>query len=174
VPVAPTIDGALRREAVDFDVLPRTSLTLLSETPLPPPGPVPARRLARSILLRDPFGHVLVVLPADRRCAVDSLSRALHRRLRVATAAEIADVFYDCDPAALPPLGEEYRVPTLVDRSLLEQDEVWFEAGDRRELVRVGRAAFRRLMADAECVAQAGAPADPDPGDTSRRPAPGG
>ena len=39
---------------------------------------------------------------------------------------------------------------TYVDESLLEEPEIWFEAGDHMKLVHMDREQFMNLMSDAE------------------------
>lgn len=58
--IAPTVDGALRRAAVEFEVLTQ---------PVEPgrtAGPIARHRLAKAVLLRDPHGHQPVVARTDK------------------------------------------------------------------------------------------------------------
>ena len=59
----------------------------------------------------------------------------------------------------MPPLGEEYQIPTIVDERFREMDEVYFEAGDHERLVHISSDGFARLMDDAEFL-QVGARRD--------------
>ena len=49
----------------------------------------------------------------------------------------------------MPAVGPAYGVRTVVADSLLDEDEVWFEAGDHTTLVHVNGRDFRRLLAGA-------------------------
>lgn len=148
--IAPTIEGALRRESVEFAVLrhPRTATSRGTADA----AHVSAEKVAKGVLLKDGQGHVLVVLSAAKQLPIETLARELHRPLRLASEDEVATLFFDCDPGAVPALGEEYQVPTIVDAALLAQDEVYFEAGNHEELVRVRGPAFARLMAESESL----------------------
>ena len=59
-------------------------------------------------------------------------------------------MFKDCDLGAIPPCATSYGMRTYVDESLLEEPEIWFEAGDHMELVHMDREQFMNLMSDAE------------------------
>jgi Ala-tRNA(Pro) deacylase len=110
---------------------------------------LPAERLAKSVVLEDDNGYLMVVLPASGRVHLGQLSRQLDRRLRLATEPEVARLFDDCDPGAVPAVGQAYGVQTMVEDELMGQPEIYFEAGDHTELIHMSRQQFIRLMADA-------------------------
>ena len=109
----------------------------------------PGERVAKALLLKDEGSYLLAVLPADRRLHFGQLHRALNRRIGLATEAEVAEVFSDCAVGAVPPTGLLYDIDTLVDDTLLEQAEVYFEAGDHEQLIHMTQADFRKLLGDA-------------------------
>ncbi len=132
-------------EGVHYDVLCHTHTSCSNETA--EAAHVPGDRLAKAVLLEDEDGYVLVVLPASHRLALGALHNALQRRLGLATEGEVGELFRDCELGAIPPFGEPYGIETVLDDSLLEQPEVYFESGDHEELVRVSGEQFRRLLA---------------------------
>jgi len=98
---------------------------------------VPAREMAKAVLVRDGGGrYLMAVVPASCRLDLKALARASgHRDLVVATEDEVDRMFPDCEPGAVPPFGNLYDVPTFVDACLCDVPEVFFSAGDRREVV---------------------------------------
>jgi Ala-tRNA(Pro) deacylase len=76
-----------------------------------------------------------------------AVRRQLNRKLGLATDSELADLFQDCEPGALPPLGQAYGIETIVDESLVGSPDIYFEAGDRVTLVHVTGKDFLLLMA---------------------------
>ena len=52
------------------------------------------------------------------------------------------------DTPGQPPLGVAYGVPTVVDDSLAREGDLYFEAGDREDLVHMTAAEFQGLVAD--------------------------
>ena len=78
----------------------------------------------------------------SRRCSA-------RENLELAQEDELALLFPDCELGAIPAVGLAYGIGTVVDDSLLEQEEVYFEGGDHEHLVQVTGGSFQRLMAGA-------------------------
>ena len=96
---------------------------------------VPEEQVAKSVLLEDERGYVLVIVPSSHRVAFDSLETQLGRRLELASEDELGEIFFDCERGAVPPLGEAYGIPTLIDDAVLAKGDVYLEAGDHEGLV---------------------------------------
>lgn len=111
---------------------------------------VTGERLAKTVVLHDDQGHLLVVVPSTHRVELDTLGRLLNRRLNLATESEIGELFDDCELGAVPPVGAAYGLKVMLDESLAAQPEVYFEAGDHRELLHVSAEAFGKLMESAQ------------------------
>jgi Ala-tRNA(Pro) deacylase len=95
----------------------------------------------------------LAVVPATRDVDVDELGRLTRERMELAKEYELALLFPDCAVGAVPALGSAYGLQTIVDESIKSRaEDVFFEAGDHEELIRVSADQFRRLMADARCA----------------------
>ena len=110
---------------------------------------MPGDRLAKSVVLQDEEGYLMAVLPSTRHVRLGRLGRELSRRFRLATEEEIGALFEGCERGAIPPLGSAYGLDTIIDDSLTEQPEIYFEAGDHERLIRVSREQFMRLMEQA-------------------------
>ncbi|HZP94689.1 MAG TPA: YbaK/EbsC family protein [Burkholderiales bacterium] len=108
---------------------------------------IPPERLAKSVILEDDDGYLMAVLPANGRVHLGELSRQTGRKLRLATETEIARIFDDCEPGAVPPVGPAYGLQTMIEESLLEQPDVYFEAGDHTEVIHMSAEQFVGLMA---------------------------
>ena len=109
---------------------------------------IPAEQVAKAVLLDTADDdHLLAVLPSDRKVELNELRSELGSKPRLADEEEIKGVFIDCDVGAIPPVG--YGLETIVDDSIEQQPDVYFEAGDHRSLVHMGRSEFRRVMRDA-------------------------
>jgi Ala-tRNA(Pro) deacylase len=105
-------------------------------------------QLAKTVLLEDERGYVLAIVPASYRVDLKKLERLLDRKLELASEAELADVFPDCEIGALPPLGQAYGIPTIYDDRLRRLSCVYFEGGDHRDLVYIGGREFIDLLRD--------------------------
>ena len=117
---------------------------------------VPGHQLAKAVLLEDEQGYVVAVAPACQHIHLGRVHRLLGRLIGLATEPELAKLFPDCVPGAVPPLGMVYGLPTVVDEQLFRVQEVWFEAGDHRSLVRVSGEEFTALCAEAKtaCIVE--------------------
>ena len=74
---------------------------------------------------------VMLVVPAALEVDLDLAAVAVgaKRPLRLATEAEFADRFQDCDTGAEPPFGNLYDMLVFVDERLLEHPEITFALG---------------------------------------------
>jgi len=111
---------------------------------------VTGERLAKTLVLHDDQGYLLAVVPSTHRVELDTIGPKLERRLNLATEKEIADLFDDCELGAIPPVGAAYGLKVILDESLTDQEDVYFEGGDHRNLVHVDASAFVKVMEGAE------------------------
>ncbi len=113
---------------------------------------VPGDALAKGILLKVKGSYLLVVLPSDYHIEQEALGVLLGQQVELAAEAEVAALFSDCQPGAVPPIGAAYGVATIWDpnTSLGRLPEIFFEAGDHQHLVKVSGEHFHELMASAE------------------------
>jgi Ala-tRNA(Pro) deacylase len=108
---------------------------------------VSGRRLAKVLIAKERDGrYLMVVLPAP--CRVDLAAvrdAASTRRLSLATEAELAGLFPDCDTGAMPPFGNLYNLPVYVDACFSRDGDFFFQAGNHQEVVRIRYEEFERL-----------------------------
>ncbi|TWU12375.1 Proline--tRNA ligase [Symmachiella macrocystis] len=99
---------------------------------------IPGKEVAKSVLLRSGGDYVLVVLPATHYVDMERIRRRLgEENVEMASEDEIAHMFPDCEPGAMPPFGSLYDVPTLMDSSLAEDEEIVFENQSHAEAIRM-------------------------------------
>ena len=134
--IATTVGDALAFEEIDFRILRQKST--LSPVQAAERAGIPPEGLARAVLLKDPYGYILAVIPALHEPDLALLQDNLHRRLSVATSQDLDDLFCDCAVGSVPPIGPWYRVPTVVDIALRDQPEVFFE-GRRQPIAGPGQ-----------------------------------
>lgn len=105
---------------------------------------VPGRDMAKSVLLRGNHGYCLAVLPATHQVDMELLRREIGEEwLELASEPEVATTFHDCETGAMPPFGSLYRLPTVVDQSLAEEERIVFEGQTHHDAYRM---AFRDFM----------------------------
>lgn len=110
---------------------------------------VPADSLAKAVVLKGGDGFMLALLPASRHIEFDELRRVLGNDVDIANEEQVETLFLDCEPGSVPALGAAYGLNVVVDDSLAQRPEVYFESGDHTSLVRISGASFQKLMTDA-------------------------
>ncbi len=110
---------------------------------------IPTDHMLKAVLLRDKQGYVLALLPASHRLDLGRMRDSLHRPVRLATEAEIAALFTDCELGAIPAIGGAYNLDMVVDDALEGRSDIYFDGGDHRSLVHISGADFWRLAATA-------------------------
>jgi Ala-tRNA(Pro) deacylase len=111
---------------------------------------VPGSQLAKAVILEDAQGPLMAVIPADYHIDLDRLRERLGRDLEFADEGELATMFPDCELGAVPPLGPAYRIPTVWDTDLGNQDTLYLEAGDHQTLLQLSGRDFHELMVPAQ------------------------
>jgi Ala-tRNA(Pro) deacylase len=110
---------------------------------------IPGGRMAKSVLVHHELGYALAVVPTTHRIEFGALQEVMDKRLGLASEDEVSSLFDDCDIGAIPPIGAAYDVPVILDESIDDVDDVYFEGGDHRTLVHVSGKDFRNLTRDA-------------------------
>ena len=144
--IAMTVSDFLAEHDVEYDILLHAHTTSSGQTA--ESSHVPGARLAKSVILEDDQGYLMVVLPASRQVDLGELHRVLNRNLGLAMEDELGHLFSDCEVGALPAIGPAYGVETIVDDSIAEQPEVYFEAGDHEQLIHVSAEVFQTLLGE--------------------------
>ncbi len=146
--IAPTIQDYLAERQIAYEVLshPRTTTSATTAQAAHLPG----RSVAKAVVVEDERGYMVAVLPATAHLQLTRLERELHRSgLHLASEPELGKLFPDCELGAVPPLGQAYGLPTIIDEELALQPDVFFEAGDHRHVVHVSQGEFSRLIGEA-------------------------
>ena len=148
--IANKLEAHLKEKSIDFELIPHPHSESSMATAAA--AHVPGDRLAKAVIVKDGDDYLVVVVPSDYHVHLGALHRTLGRGVGLATERELASLCPDCDEGAVPPVGEAYGLKSLLDKALLEQPEVYFEAGDHENVVKVTGTSFRALHADSEVV----------------------
>lgn len=142
-----TLSEYLDNEGIDYELVvhPHTSSSLASAES----AHIPGDNLAKCVVLGDDKGYVLAVIPSTHRLDLDSLQQYLGRKMDLVSEMRLNQLFHDCELGAIPPVGKAYGFETVMDNSLMDCKDVYFEAGDHVDLVHMSGAQFKSLMEDA-------------------------
>jgi Ala-tRNA(Pro) deacylase len=136
----------LKQKQVPFDVI--THHDTYDAQHLAQSMHVSGRQVAKTVLLRtdgeDDF--VVAVLPANRIVDLDLASDVLGvDYVELASERELAQHCPDCEVGVLPPFGHEYGMRTVVDVTLLEDEEIVFEGNTHHEAIRMKLDDYREI-----------------------------
>jgi Ala-tRNA(Pro) deacylase len=137
----------LTREGTRFEVIRHPSVFTAQERAAV--CHLSGRTVAKVVVVYDEvddwFG--LAVLPAASYLDIVALREITGRpRLRLATEAEFARLFPDCDVGAMPPFGRLYGgLEVFLDRGLAAVPELVCEAGSHNEELRMPMETYLRL-----------------------------
>ena len=107
---------------------------------------IKGKELAKTVIVRIDGALAMAVIPASLHVDLDLLRAASGARaVELATEQEFKDKFPDCETGAMPPFGNLYGMEVYADPSLGEHEEITFNAGTHRELMRMAWADVVRL-----------------------------
>ena len=105
------------------------------------------KKLAKTVIVKIDGVLAMAVVPASLHVDLDLLRAAAGAGLvEVATEQEFKNAFPDCETGAMPPFGNLYDMAVYADASLAENEEITFNAGTHRELMRMAWADVARLV----------------------------
>ena len=146
--IAPTLQKYLDEQRIGYDLVPHEpTMSALGSAHA---GHIPGDSLAKGVVLTDGDSYKLAVLPASHHLRLTDLKTELGQDIRLASELETAEVFPDCARGAVPPVGSCYGLDVIIDNSIDQQQELYFEGGDHATLVHVNGAEFARLNPQAQ------------------------
>jgi Ala-tRNA(Pro) deacylase len=89
----------------------------------------------------------MVVIPADYKINLEHLEQELGvRHVELAHEKEFRNLFPDCEPGAMPPLGELYDIEVFIDESFADHEMISFNAGTHKEIIKMRYKDFQCLV----------------------------
>ncbi len=108
---------------------------------------IPGQEMAKTVMVRLDDELVMIVMPAPAKIRFDLLRLASGAtRVELAREKDFAGLFPGCELGAMPPFGNLYEVPVIVDEALAEDEDIFFNAGTHTELIRMKYADFEALV----------------------------
>lgn len=104
---------------------------------------------AKSMILQDKHGRVQVLIPADCMLDLNAVNRQLDRQLSAIGGADLRSFFDKHELESVPALPKLAGLPSLVDRRLLEPEELLLDSGMSNQLLALKQAAFQQTLSDA-------------------------
>lgn len=103
--------------------------------------------LAKTVIVKIDGKLAMLVSPATKMINFDNLKKLTKAKsVELASEYEFQDRFKDCEVGAMPPFGNLYDMPVYVDDSLLEDEEIVFNAGNHSELIKMKYEDWAKLV----------------------------
>lgn len=108
---------------------------------------IPGKQMVKTVMVKADDDMKMVVLPSTHDVDFKVIKDVLDvDEVRLATESEFEGMFPDCEVGAMPPFGNFYDLKTLVAEVLTEDDEIAFNAGTHKELVKMNYKDFEELV----------------------------
>ncbi len=99
---------------------------------------ISGRDLAKTIIVKIDNKLAMLVGPSNKLFDFAALKKLTNAEsIELASEYEFQEIFDDCEVGAQPPFGNLYDMDVYVDDSLLEDDNIAFNAGNHSELVQM-------------------------------------
>ena len=108
---------------------------------------LPSREVAKVVVVFGDEGYHMMVVPASKLVDFQEIRFTLGlSHARLATEAEVGELFPDCELGAMPAMGNLYGVPVYLDSSLAAEDMIAFNAGTHSDVVHMRTSEYRALV----------------------------
>ena len=102
--------------------------------------------VAKPVVVKSGDAFTMCVLPACAHLSLDRVADLLNaKNVRLATEAEMAELFPGCELGAEPPVGAIFGLQTIMDEQLREDEYLTMQAGSHTEAVRLRREDWEKL-----------------------------
>ncbi|MEP0823673.1 MAG: YbaK/EbsC family protein, partial [Ignavibacterium sp.] len=108
---------------------------------------VSQREFAKTVVVRIDGKFWMAVLRADHKINIHAIKAAFGaHEVHLAHEEDLSALFPDCELGAMPPFGNLYGIPVLVDQALLSDEEIAFNACNHSRVIRLKLSDYLRLV----------------------------
>jgi len=108
---------------------------------------ISGKDIAKTVVIKADGKLIMAVLPASCKINLDLLKSALSvNSMEISSEKEFGALFPDCELGAMPPFGNLYGMTVYVAEKLTHDEEIAFNAGSHRELIKLAYKDFERLV----------------------------
>ncbi len=107
---------------------------------------ISGKELAKTVVVKIDGKMTMAVLLSSYKVDFDLLRKVTGAsKVEIASEKEFKNLFPGCEIGAMPPFGNLYGMEVFVAESLAEDEDIAFNAGSHRELVKMAYKDFERL-----------------------------
>jgi Ala-tRNA(Pro) deacylase len=108
---------------------------------------VEGKRLAKTVIAWLDGELAMVVMPATHAIDLLELPKAIGcKHFELAMEEEFAYLFNDCEPGAMPPMGNLFDMQVYLDDELAQNQTICFCGGEHNEVIEMAYQDFERTV----------------------------
>lgn len=105
------------------------------------------REMAKVVMLEVDHRLIMGVIPGSRKLDLNTVKASLAaKEVRLATEDEFVSRFPECEIGAMPPFGNLFGLPVVVDPALEKDEYIYFNAGNHVQTVRITYRDYTQLV----------------------------
>jgi Ala-tRNA(Pro) deacylase len=105
------------------------------------------KEMAKVVMLEVDGKLFMGVIPGSRKINLNTAKASLAaKEVRLATEDEFISRFPECEIGAMPPFGNLFGLPVIVDPALEKDEHIYFNAGNHMQTVRIKYRDFATLV----------------------------
>jgi Ala-tRNA(Pro) deacylase len=96
---------------------------------------VSGKRFGKTVVLKQNGRFLLALVPAAETVDLSALADLIGPGITLASEAELTELFPDCEPGAMPPLGGLYGLPVVADACLEKHATITVNGGTHTDVI---------------------------------------
>lgn len=102
---------------------------------------------AKALIVKTKLGFLMLVMPAHLRMSGNKIKKHLGvKEVRFATPDEVSTVTEGVQVGGVPPFGNLFNLPIIVDPKLFLNERIVFNAGDRSYSIALSSNDYRKVI----------------------------
>lgn len=143
--IATRLTNLLRKEHIEYVTIPHASTYTARETAAS--ANISNINFAKTVIVKIDGQFAMAVLPAQYKIHLGLLKRETGAsQVELASEEDFENLFPECETGAMPPFGNLYGMDVYVEDSLLDDEEIAFNAGSHTELIKLSYHDFMNLV----------------------------
>ncbi len=108
---------------------------------------ISGKQIAKTVIIKIDGVAKMMVIPGNLRVNLHMLKSIFWaNRVELVSEDELKALFPDCEIGGMPPFGNLYGIDVYVARELTKDNEIAFNAGNHRELIKMNYNDFARMV----------------------------
>lgn len=142
---SPRLEEFLHSNRVSYDTVTHPHAFTAQETANR--AHIQGHEMAKTVMVKLDGKLAMAVLPSDEWLDVARLRQVSGaHEVALASESDFKDRFPECEVGAMPPFGNLYNMEVYAADSLADDGRIAFNAGNHREVMRMGWEDFERLV----------------------------